>query len=343
MKLFSRHFASKAITTAKKPFPIFWGITLAMAAMAAAVQYKTRQVEHDHPPNGKFINVDGVRLHYLEKGEGEPLVLIHGNGTLAEDFVISTVFDQAAKNYRVIVFDRPGYGYSERPSSQTWNATAQAQLLHKALAQLEIERPIIVGHSWGTLVALSMALEQPSQVRSLVLLSGYYYPMPRLDVAFAAPMAIPFIGHLIRYTVSPLVGRMLWPLAVRKLFLPADQPTRFKARFPVWMALRPSQLRANAGDGVLMIPEAARLAHRYHELRLPIVIVAGSGDLLALPKLHSERLHQEITHSKLILLQGDGHMIHQLAPEEVVKAIDLAAIDDTMTHKVDAVLSGITL
>ena len=343
MKLFSPRSAVEAITSVKKPFPIFWGITLAMAAMAAAVQYKTKQAEHDNPPKGKFIDVDGLRLHYLDKGEGEPLVLLHGNGTMAEDYVISTVFEEAAKNYRVIVFDRPGYGYSERSGRKIWNATAQAQLLHKALAQLGIERPIIVGHSWGTLVALSMALEQPSQVRSLVLLSGYYYPMPRLDAAFAAPMAMPLIGQLIRYTVSPLVGRMLWPLAVRKLFLPADQPERFKAKFPVWMALRPSQLRANAGDGALMLPEAARLEKRYHELRLPIVIMAGSGDLLASPKLHSERLHEEIKHSKLILTHGDGHMVHQLAPFEVLRAIDLAAIDEVMVHKVDTALAGITL
>ena len=343
MKLSSHRAANKAITTAKKPFPIFWGVSLAMAAMAAAVQYKTKQVQRENPPKGKFIDVDGVRLHYLDKGEGEPLVLLHGNGTMAEDYVISTVFEHAAKNYRVIVFDRPGYGYSERPAGQIWSATAQAQLLHKALAQLNIERPIIVGHSWGTLVALSMALEQPSQVRSLVLLSGYYYPMPRLDVVLAAPMAIPLIGHLLRYTVSPLMGRMLWPLAVRKLFLPSEQPSRFKAKFPVWMALRPSQLRANAGDGALMVPEAARLTERYRELRLPIVIMAGSGDLLAIPKLHSERLHDEIKHSKLIMTHGDGHMIHQLAPHEVLKAIDLAAVDEVMANKVESALAGISL
>ena len=307
--------------SAAKPAPILLGIGVLLAAMAAAVKYNTKKAERDNPPEGKFIDVDGARLHYLEKGTGDPLVLIHGNGTLAADYQISTVFDQAARDHRVIAFDRPGYGYSDRPSKTVWTASAQAALLHKALQQLGIERPIVVAHSWGTLVAISLALEQPQFVRSLVLLSGYYYPTPRLDVLFAAPMAIPLIGPLMRYTISPLVGRLIWPLAVRKLFTPTDQPARFKHRFPMWMALRPAQLQANAGDGVIMIPEAIRLCDRYRELKMPVTIMAGAGDLLALPKLHSKRLHEDIAHSKLIIVPGVGHMVHQVAPEEVMEAI----------------------
>lgn len=319
------YYVRKARIATRKSGSVLIGTSLALAAMAIIVKYKVDQVERENPPQGKFIEVDGVRLHYVEAGTGEPVVLIHGNGTLAKDFQISTVFGRAAEKYRVIAFDRPGYGYSERPYGKTWDATAQAQLLHKALIQLGVERPVVLGHSWGTLVALSLALEHPEYVRSLVLLSGYYYPTPRLDVVMSAPMAIPIIGHLMRYTVAPIMGRIVWPLAVLKLFKPSDEPPRFKMKFPVWMAMRPSQLLASAGDGAMMIPEAIRLSARYKELRMPIIIMAGSGDLLALSKLHSERLHDKIPHSQLILTPGVGHMIHQVVPEEVIKAIGMAA------------------
>jgi pimeloyl-ACP methyl ester carboxylesterase len=325
----SRHYVQQVKKALRNRAPVLLGSALALSAMALLVKYKTNQVERENPPQGKFIEVDGIRLHYLDEGTGDPLVLIHGNGTMAEDYQISTVFGRAAEKYRVIAFDRPGYGYSDRPNTKTWDATAQAQLLHKALVQLGVERPIVVGHSWGTLVALSLALEKPEYVRSLVLLSGYYYGTPRLDVVLSAPMAIPVIGHFMRHTVSPIIGRIIWPLAVRKLFSPSDQPMRFEAQFPVWMTMRPSQLGASAGDAAMMIPEAIRLSGRYQELRMPIIIVAGSGDLIALPKLHSERLHDEISHSQLMLMPQVGHMIHQMAPAEVINAIDMAAANDT--------------
>jgi hypothetical protein len=78
-------------------------------------------------------------------------------------------------------------------------------------------------------------------------------------------MAIPVIGHLLRHNVSPVFGRMAWPLAVQRLFRSSKQPARFKAEFPVWISMRPSQLRASAGNGAMMIPKVIRLQDRYKE------------------------------------------------------------------------------
>ncbi|MEN3291364.1 MAG: hypothetical protein V7642_617 [Burkholderiales bacterium] len=301
------------------------GVGAALAAMALFVQYRTKQAERENPPAGKFIEVDGVRLHYIERGEGQPVVLFHGNGTMAEDFDISGVLGLAADKYRVIAFDRPGYGHSERPRGKMWNAGAQAELLYRALKQLGVEQPIIVAHSWGTMVALALALEHPEYVRSLVLLSGYYYPTPRVDVAWLSPPAFPVVGDLMRYTISPLLGRMIWPAMLKKLFYPTRIPENFSSKFPVWMALRPSQLKASAGETALMIPQAAILRQRYRELAMPVVIMSGAQDLHVTPKRHAERLHRELPHSDLMLTPGVGHMMHHIVPDQVMAAIDMAA------------------
>jgi pimeloyl-ACP methyl ester carboxylesterase len=79
---------------------------------------RAKQAEDAHPPLGRFVEVDGVRLHYIECGAGEPLVIFHGNGSMAEEFILSGFVTLAAQHFRVIVFDRPGYGYSERPHSK---------------------------------------------------------------------------------------------------------------------------------------------------------------------------------------------------------------------------------
>lgn len=298
---------------------------IALAAAALFVRQRTREAEQDNPPMGKFVEVDGIRLHYVERGSGQPVVLLHGNGSMIQDFDISGVIDLAAKNYRVITFDRLGYGYSDRPRTTIWTPYAQARLLHRALQQIGVEKPIVVGHSWGALVAVALGLEFPDDVRSLVLLSGYYYPTPRVDVPLLSPPAVPIIGDLMRYTVSPLIGRLIWPMMKKRLFAPAEVPPKFDARFPVWMTLRPSQLRASAAETALMIPAAYTMRRRYHELTMPVVIMTGDSDKHVDPHVHSEHLHNELPHSSYHVTRGAGHMVHHLAPEEVMRAIEDAA------------------
>jgi pimeloyl-ACP methyl ester carboxylesterase len=293
------------------------------AALGAAVLYNRQRAEaaeRETPPVGRFVNVDGVRLHYTEYGEGEPVVLIHGNGTMIQDFTISGLVDRLASRYRVIVFDRPGYGYSSRPR-QLWTPRAHAKLFQSALGHLGIKQATILGHSWGTLVAVALAVEYPSLVRSLVLASGYYYPTLRADTFLFSPPAVPVIGDAMRYTISPLIARALLPGLIKQMFAPAEVPERFERLFPKEMMLRPSQLRAAAEDAALMTPSVMELQHHYRELQMPITIITGADDQIADVSRQSERLHRELPHSEFIELPDLGHMIHHLAPDAVANAV----------------------
>lgn len=303
-----------------------WGGTglVAGAALLASFLYvraKTKQAEADNPPQGRFVDVDGVRLHYTVQGDGPPLVLLHGNGVYNSDFGASGLTDQLAQKYRVYIFDRPGFGYSERPRTTVWTPHAQAELLHRALTQLGVARPLVLGHSWGTMVAVAMGIAQPEYVRGLVLLSGYYYPSVRLDAPLMSPPAIPLIGDLLRYTISPLLGRLLWPMITRQMFGPAPVPERFR-QLPVWMMLRPSQLRAGAAESALMIPSALMLKKHYPELSMPVSIIAGSGDRVVDPGDNSGRLHGDVLHSTLHLKPGAGHMVHYADPRMIARAVE---------------------
>lgn len=297
---------------------------LGLAASFFYVRAKTRQVEQEHPPEGKFVTVDGVRLHYIERGDGPVLVLLHGNGVYSKDFELSGLLDRAAERYRVIAFDRPGFGYSERPRSTVWTPEAQARLLHHALQEIGVDSAIVLGHSWGTLVALAMGLQVPDFVRGLVLLSGYYYPSMRLDVPLLAQPAIPLVGDVMRYTVSPLISRMLWRRAIKRTFAPLSVPQSFDA-FPAWMALRPKQIRANAAEAALMVPAAMSLSKRYAQLKVPAAILVGTQDKIIDFGHNSERLHERIGHGELDLQPGVGHMLHYAHPEKVMAAVDSIA------------------
>lgn len=296
------------------------GAVAALAASAALVARSARAAERAHPPTGRFVTVNGVRLHYVEGGSGPPVVLLHGNGVTAQDWEVSGVLDGLAANHRVIAFDRPGYGYSERPRGTVWTPVAQAELIRGALAQLGVVRPTVVAHSWGTLVALALALDHPQDVARLVLLAGYYFPSLRLDVPLQGAPATPLLGDLLRYTVSPVVGRLLSPVLVKQLFAPAPVPARF-AQFPLSLSLRPSQLRASAEEALLMVPSAMLLQGRYGELGLPVAILAGSGDRIANPGAQSNRLANVVLGHDAELIEGAGHMVHYFVPERVVAAV----------------------
>jgi pimeloyl-ACP methyl ester carboxylesterase len=125
----------------------------------------------------------------------------------------------------------------------------------------------------------------------------------------------------MRYTISPLLGRALAPKIISNVFAPSPVPPRFAAEFPVDMALRPAQIRASAEDTALMIPAAAMMNHRYGELGMPIAIMAGAADEIVDVDRQSQRLHREIPGSELRVIAGGGHMIHHLAPREVVELI----------------------
>ena len=307
-----------------------------IAAMTVYNVYRTRKAEREYPPSGQFVTVNGVRLHYIERGEGPPVVLLHGNVVTAEDFISSEVLDLIAKRHRVIAFDRPGFGYSDRPHGSAWSAGTQADLIRDAFALLGINRPIVLGHSWGAAVALALGLNHPEAVRGLVLLSGYYYPTLRADVLFSAPTAIPILGDLLRYSVSPFIGRVMLPLLLKGMFAPLPVPARFTKSFPRDMPVRPGQIRAQSQDGVAMIPVALSMRHRYKELSMPIVIMAGAKDRVVKDS-QAVRLHEEIPHSILRLIPGVGHMVHYAVPDEVARAVEEAGKPATISRRAERV------
>jgi pimeloyl-ACP methyl ester carboxylesterase len=296
-----------------------------LGALALLNNVRARLAERDNPPLGDFLDIDDVRLHYLERGKGPPLVLLHGNGAMIQDFMISGILDRLAGRYRVIAIDRPGFGCTTRPRTKVWTAAAQADLVAEALHRLEAERAIVLGHSWGTLVALSLALDHPERVKSLVLLAGYYFPSLRAEAMALSIAAAPIIGDVLDWTVAPVLGYALRRWVFRKLFAPAAVPPRFSAEFPIELALRPSQIKASAAETELMAGSAAAIAGRYGDLDMPVVILAAKRDAIVDFAHQAQRLAEAVPGAILRPVDDAGHMIHHLVPDEVIEAVALAA------------------
>ncbi|WP_264080911.1 alpha/beta hydrolase [Paracoccus jeotgali] len=183
-----------------------------------------------------------------------------------------------------------------------------------------VRRAIIMGHSWGCLVAVALADRHPDLVRGLVLASGRFFPMARVDVVAMATPAVPMVGDIVRYAVAPPLSRLIWPLLLKKIFGPQKVPGKFAA-FPRGMAIRPSQIRASAAESGLMIPGALAARNTYARLKMPVAIIAGSDDRIVDIDQQSARLHTQIRQSSFERLPGAGHMIHQTETNSVVSAI----------------------
>lgn len=300
------------------------GIGGALAALALLNAGLSRRAERVRPPVGHVARFDGVPLHWIDAHpegpeSGPPVVLLHGNLVTLDDWLASGVIDRlAAAGRRVLVFDRPGFGYSARPRGR-WGAHDQAALLRGAARALGVRRPVVVGHSWGALVALAWAQDSP--VAGAALVSGYYYPSARLDALLVAPAAAPGLGPLIRHTLAPPFTRATLSSTVRAMFSPRPVPETFRALFPRELVPRPSQIRATAQDGAIMVEEARRLERHLPDLSAPVAVMAGRADRIVDPEDQGARLARQLG-ARLLLVEGAGHMVHHAAPSRLVAAIE---------------------
>ena len=312
------------------------GIAAALGALALFNNASARAAERRHPPRGRFVRVDGpdghdVRLHALDTGEpvngdgGPPVVLLHGNVVTSDDWMTAGIMDRLDRR-RVIAFDRPGFGHSERPRGVRWGAREQAALFIEACERMGVRRPVVVGHSWGTLPALAWALEAPETITGAVLLSGYYYPTTRVDGMFAATAAVPVLGDLLRHTVSPPFMRATLGAVEKGLFDPREVPDRFSREFPHELTWRPGQLRAIASEGAIMVDEAEQLQAMIARSRRgpsspPLALMAGLEDKVVDPHDQTARLARELANTTLELVPGTGHMVHHAVPETVRRMV----------------------
>ncbi|MGZ5179430.1 MAG: alpha/beta fold hydrolase [Ramlibacter sp.] len=296
-------------------------VALASAVTAAWVSRQARKAEERHPAPGHFIHIEGVRLHYRLQGEGPGVLLLHGNMVHGADFEASGLLERLSRTHKVLVIDRPGFGYSDRPRDRSWTPAEQARLLCRAAVALGLGRFAVVGHSLGTQVALAMALGDPAHVDRLVLVSGYYFPSVRLDAPLAAFGAIPWLGDAMRYSVGSLTSRLLLGPAVEAMFSPQGVPAAFDQALPRDMLLRPLQQRATSEDGAHMVAQARALRGRLGAVKVPVILIAGDQDKVVNGSRQSGRLHHVLPHSKYHLLRGLGHMAHYHAQDLIAEAV----------------------
>ena len=283
------------------------------------------RIEQTYPPIGEFINIDGLRIHYLDAGEGQPIVLIHGASSTLQDFTAS-LFYPLAQQHRVIAFDRPGYGYSERPWDHWPDPAEQAAVIKHALDQLGVEHPIVVGHSWSGSVVLAYMLHFPDAVAGGVLLAGGSHPWEGGVDWIYEVAGWPLIGSLFASTLVYPAGQLMLDQAISYVFEPDAVPEDYKERAAVRLALRPDTFQANAQDLRRLSDFLRQQSQHYSEIKQPLLLISGDADGVVPAWNHADRLIKQIPQAQLVIMKNTGHAPHHAHTKQVVKLInDFAA------------------
>ena len=315
------------------------GLALAAGTIAtrSVASYRERTAEDAFPPIGQFVEVNGKKVHYTREGNGPDLVLLHGAGGNLREFTFQHV-DLLKDRYTVTCFDRPGLGYTERPDEVNQGALAtegespqvQAKMLRDASRQIGINNPIVVGHSFGAIVAMGWALlgldaEDEVNAAGIVSLGGVMMPWPGDLGRYYTMNGSKFGGAVTIPLISALATKGQIDAAIAGIFTPQTPPDGYADHIGGALSVRRVAFRANVRQVNTVLPHVKEMVKRYPELTLPIEVVHGDLDDTVPITVHPLEAEKLIPTLNLTTLEGVGHMPHHADTDATVAAIDRAA------------------
>jgi pimeloyl-ACP methyl ester carboxylesterase len=299
------------------------GVALSIVGLALFTALAARRAEILAPPIGRFIEVDGARLHYLDRGAGPVVVMVHGLAGNLRNF--HGLVDKLAATCRVVVVDRPGSGYSTMMSGEHPTLRGQATIIARFLDRLGLDRPLLVGHSLGGALSLALALDHPDCVRALVLISTVSQ-VEHVPPAIFKSLDIrsPTLRWLIAWTLMAPLGKLAHQAALKAVFAPELVPKSFDVDSGGALGLRPHSFIAASKDMVTVPGELAIMTLRYPSLAIPVDVIFGRQDPILDYQAHGERLVAALPNATLHLIEG-GHMIPITVADQIVYWIKQAA------------------
>lgn len=298
---------------------------LLLAVLIGALVWFTastaRKVEAALPPRGKFIDMGGERMHYVDTGGAGPaVVMIHGlAGTLLHfDYALA---DRLAGEYRLILVDRPGSGYSTRAANADASPTAQAAAIARLIGALGLTRPLVVGHSLGGAVSLALAIDHPDCAGGLALVAPLTHPQKEVPPVFRPLLVRSRLARrLIAWTVATPMAIRRGPATLKEVFAPEAVVPDFPLRAGGILGLRPNAFCATSADAVAVNDPLPGYVSRYPALDKPIGILFGTGDRVLDYRKHGEAMKASCPALDLELMEG-GHMLLMTAPDRCASLI----------------------
>jgi pimeloyl-ACP methyl ester carboxylesterase len=270
-------------------------------------------------PDSQFIEINGLDIHVKTTGQREPvLVLLHGFG--ASLYSWQAVMEPLAEFGRVIAFDRPAFGLSERPldweGQNPYSYEAQVELLFGLLDHFGVQQAILVGHSAGGTVAMQAALAYPERVQALILVD------PAVYTGGGAPAwAKPLLATAQMRRLGPLVVRQIRTRGLDIIDMAWHDVSKIE---PETLELYQKPLMVDNWDRALweftLASRASNLGERLSEFAFPILVITGDDDRIV-PTAESIRLADELPNAELVVVENCGHIPHEERPDAFMQAV----------------------
>ncbi|MBV7409820.1 alpha/beta fold hydrolase [Maritimibacter sp. DP1N21-5] len=278
-----------------------------------------------HPPEGRFVQVDGHPVHVVQIGEGPDLVLIHGASGSTRDWTFD-IAPVLADRYRVTIFDRPGLGYTPPLASSGVTLDDQTDLLVAASRAVGVESPVVAGQSFGGAVLMNWAVRHSDYMAAAVDISGATHTWDTGRALLYRILAQPVVGPVLAHLIAAWLPEDYLEAQIESVFAPNDPVPGYADHIGAGIILLPEQFVANAQQRHALLDQLPAQMALYPQVDVPLEIIHGDADTTVGLSIHSIPLSQEVPGANLTVLPGVGHMPQHVAMDEVIAAIDRAAL-----------------
>jgi len=271
-----------------------------------------------YPFGPHFFEMPAGRLHYVDEGEGSPVVMVHGNPTWS--FLYRDLIKRLSAEHRCVAIDHLGFGLSDKPRGWSYLPQDHAANLAALIDALQLKDITLVVQDWGGPIGLSYAVAHPEQVARIVLMNTWAWPVNRdpYYIAFSGFMGGP-IGRTLIRRYNFFAGTMMRRLFGDRSKLTASAHAQYLRALPT---------RADR-EGCLVLPKQivaatpwlGRLWSGMPALAgKPVLIVWGMKDI-AFREKELRRWEAVFPEARIVRLAGVGHFVQEEAPEELARAV----------------------